>query len=162
MSALYEIADDWEYIVGLEVETEDDLEALNRLLGEVEGRFEEKAKRVAAYIRNLETDIDGHKAEEDRLATRRRNMARKVDGLKDYLKLNLNHLGLKKLDTDLFTIAVQANPPSVKILDEAKIPKDYWKPVDPVLDKKAILQTLKDGGTVEGAEIFCGDSLRIK
>lgn len=161
MATLYEIADDWESVVSMEVETEEDLNALNELLAEVEGRFEEKAKRVAAYIRNLETDIDGMKAEEDRLAGRRRSMARKVDGLKDYLKLQMHQLSLKKLDTGLFTIAVQANPPSVRIVDESVIPKEFWKVPDPVLDKKTLLQALKEN-PIPGAVIQQGESLRIK
>jgi len=162
MSTLYEIAGDWQTVVNLEVETEEDLEALNQLLGEVEGRFEEKAKRVAAYIRNLETDADGMKAEEDRLATRRKSMTRKVDGLKDYLKIQMAGLSMTKLETDLFTISVQKNPASVKVLDESKIPQEYWKVPAPVLDKKAVSEALKGGSFVEGAMLVQGESLRIK
>lgn len=161
MATLYEITDDWQTVVNFEVETEEDLEALNQLLAETEGRFEDKARKVAAYIRNIETDADGIKEEEDRLATRRKSLSRKIDGLKDYLEVQMKAIGSTKMDLQLFTISIQKNPPAVKVLDEARIPPEFWKVPAPVLDKTALKEALK-AGYVEGAMLVQGESLRIK
>lgn len=54
----------------------------------------------------------------------------------------------------LTTYSVQRNPPSVDVIDESKIDKSYFiEKTTRALDKKRILQELKMGVPVEGAEI---------
>lgn len=162
MESLYKIGDDFRKIMDMEVETEEDCNALNELLGEVQGRFEEKAKRVALYRQEILVTANAISIEEDRLHNRRVALENKANALKDYLAREMELIGQNRIDTDLVTIMFQNNPPSVKVLDEKAIPSVYWTPQEPKLNKKAVLDAIKDGEQVPGAEMVQGKSLRIK
>lgn len=49
------------------------------------------------------------------------------------------------------TLSLTKRPAKLVISTESDIPADYWKPADPVLDKKALTAALKDGATIPGA-----------
>jgi hypothetical protein len=58
----------------------------------------------------------------------------------------------KILEPD-FTLSIRAAPPSVVIINEADIPQEFWLPQPPKLDKRRILEALKTGIAVIGAEL---------
>ena len=61
-----------------------------------------------------------------------------------------------------FTATVRKAPPHVVIVDEAIIPQDYIIN-KPTINKRAILNTLKDGGQVEGAALSNpGNTLSVR
>jgi hypothetical protein len=72
------------------------------------------------------------------------------------------HLDMKRIKTELFTFNIQKNPPSVEVLNDSAIPKNYFVEQDPVLNKKAILADLKNGIEVPGAEMKQSEGLRIR
>lgn len=134
---------------------EDTLESLNDAI-------EEKAVGYAKVIKNIEGQVLAIKEEEKRLAERRRSLESNIKRLKENLELSMLDTGKKKIKTNLFTFNIQKNPPSVKILDEEAIPSDYLVKQKPKIDKKAIINDLKNGVEVEGVEIKQGESLRIR
>jgi hypothetical protein len=162
MEALYEITDDYLDVMHMDVETEDDLAALNALLDEIGGRFEEKAKRVALYRRTLEGEAAAIKAEEERLYGRRKALDRKAEGLKVYLATQMHMAGIPRIDSDLVTLVFQKNPPAVNIVDRTAILDIYLIPQEPTVNKKMIAEILKSGMPVPGAELVQSESLRIK
>src|SRR5688572_28593354 len=58
----------------------------------------------------------------------------------------------KILEPD-FTVSVRAVTPGVVITNEADIPEWFWIPQAPKLDKRRLLETLKSGTAVMGAEL---------
>ena len=58
----------------------------------------------------------------------------------------------KILEPD-FTVSIRAAPPSVIITSEPDIPEEFWVPQPPKLDKRRILEVLKLGTAVIGAEL---------
>lgn len=158
---LYELTSNYKNLEELldnpEIPQEMILEALN----EVQDNIEEKAVNIAKFIKNVATEADGLKAEEKRLSERRKSLENRADNLKEYLYGQLKLVGLNKLKTPLFSFGIQNNPPSVNVLDEAKIDESYFV-VKKELNKKAVLEALKSGQVVEGAEIKQGESLRIR
>lgn len=64
--------------------------------------------------------------------------------------------GLRRLETALGTISVKTVPPSVVVTEEADIPPEFWKRGDPKLDKRALLEALKDGTPIPGATLSNG------
>ena len=52
-----------------------------------------------------------------------------------------------------FTASLRAVPPAVVIVDEEQIPRDYWKPQPPRLDRQGLSAALKSGSTVPGATL---------
>ena len=134
---------------------EDTLESLNDAI-------EDKAVGYAKVIKNIEGQVLAIKEEEKRLAERRRSLESNIKRLKENLELSMLDTGKKKIKTNLFTFNIQKNPPSVKILDEEAIPSDYLVKQKPKIDKKAIINDLKNGVEVEGVEIKQDESLRIR
>jgi hypothetical protein len=59
---------------------------------------------------------------------------------------------VKILEPD-FTASIRPAPPSLVVTNEPDIPEQFWLPQPPKLDRRAILQMLKTGSAVMGAEL---------
>jgi uncharacterized protein YlxW (UPF0749 family) len=156
---LYELTTN--YLSLMEMAEEMDTDTLKDTLESIEEEINDKAENIAKLIKNLNADVDALKIEEKRLADRRKSLENKVTHLKEYLQNQLEVAGLDKVKRPTLTISIQNNPPSVKVLDE-KLLSDYMIPVEPKLDKKAILTALKEGMEVSGAELQQTRGVRIR
>ena len=61
--------------------------------------------------------------------------------------------GVEKLMQPDFTVSLRASPPGLTITSEEDIPEWFWVPQAPKLDKRAILDAIKAGTAVMGAEL---------
>jgi uncharacterized protein YoxC len=159
---LYELTQNY---LNLQVLLEDETigeDVINKALNEVDGEIEDKAENIAILIKNLESDAEGTKKEEDRLAVKRAALENRVKGLKIYLDTTMRAVNKLKFKTKLFSFNIQNNAPSVEVTDEKSIPKEYFVEQDPKLDRKALLAALKDGKEIQGATIKQTKSLRIR
>ena len=159
---LYELAENYLNLQELLENEEIDQEMITKALDEVGGELEDKAENIAKLIKTLEVDINGYKAEEKRLADKRKSLENRVKSLKEYLDSAMKLTGKKKFKGQLFSFNIQKNTPSVNILDDELIPEKYFIEQDPVLDKKSLLADLKNGEEIPGAEIKQTESLRIR
>ena len=157
---LYELAQNYAQLLEMAEEMESD--ALVDTLQSLEDAIEEKVENIAKLIRNLEADAKIIKEEEQRLAERRRAIEAKVDKLKMYLLEQLETAGLQKVKRPTITVAIQANPPSVDVIDETAIPIDFLIPQPAKVDKKSILERLKKGEAIPGAKLVQGRGVRIR
>lgn len=156
---LYELSQNYQMVLDMiEDGNEEYLDTLESL-GEA---LEEKAENTAKLIKSLDAQTEVIKAEEKRLADRRRALENKAKRMKDYLQENLEAAGIKKVKGQLLTVAIQKNPPSLNVVDESLIDQSYFVEQKPVLDKKALLQAIKDGAEVEGAELKQTEGVRIR
>lgn len=163
MSKLYEITERYQNLEMIWDNADENLkEILLSSLEEIKEEFNEKALNLVKYIKNIESDIDGFKAEEERLATRRKSLENQKESIKEYLYTEMVKIGQKKADLGLFKLNIQNNPPSVNVIDEKLIDKKYLIEQEPKIDKKAILNDLKNNVEVKGCEIKQGESLKIK
>lgn len=139
------------------------IEAVNDTLDALSGELEDKAINVAKFLRNMETMAEAIKNAETDMAKRRKALESRVKWLKDYLKGNMEHTGISKIECPYFKLSIQNNPSAVNILNEDVIPEQFkeavitWK-----IDKTAIKDTLKKGEAVPGAELVNGTRLVIK
>lgn len=70
---------------------------------------------------------------------------------------------LKKLELPKATISRKPVAPKALIVNEAEIPSRFWKPADPKLDRKAVLDALKAKESVPGAQLSNGsETISIK
>lgn len=63
----------------------------------------------------------------------------------------LQQMGLQKLVEADFTISVKNGAPVVDVIDEVRVPKEFWVPQEPKLNRGAIYKALKSGAEVPGA-----------
>lgn len=133
------------------------IEALNHVTEDITT----KSESICMLIKNYEGDIEKFKLEEKRLSTNRKTLENKIEGLKAYLKANIQATGLKKVKGNVFTITLVKSQSSLVIDDDNNIPNEYIK-LNPTYNKSAIKDYLKSGGTFEGVKLVESESLRIK
>ena len=156
---LYELSGAYAEIQELMQEGEEDLEDT---LEALEDAIEDKAIGYAKVIRNLESRAKVIREEEKRFAERRRAIENNIKRLKESLQESLEFNDIQKMTTDLFTFNIQNNPPSVKVVDEKVIPHEYLIEQQPKIDRRSLLNDLKNGKVIKGAEIHQGKSIRIR
>lgn len=163
MIKLYELTEMYKNVWDLIADEDIDIEMLEVALQNIEDNIELKADNMAKLIKNIDGDVLALKEEEKRLASRRKALENKQTNIKSYLESQLLSMGVDKVKTTLFTVALQNNPPSVKFTNEDLIPEMYKKEVTTItIPKKEILDAIKNGIEVPGAEIIQGKSLRIR
>lgn len=123
--------------------------------------FEEKAEAYAKVVKTLEMDIAGLDEEIQRMTKRKATIKNNIDRLKRSLEGAMIATGKRKFKTPLFGFCIQKNPPSLNVLDETKIPAEFWIEQQPKLDKKAALAYVKEN-KVDWAELSQTESLRIR
>lgn len=156
---LYELSQS--YLEVLELIEEGDTD-LTDTLESITDAIEDKVENIAKLVKTVEAEAAGVESEEKRLADRRKSLQNHAKRLKQFAEEAMIATGQKKIKGPLFTVAIQKNPPSVQVSDESLIPKVYFVAQAPKLDKKEVLQDLKNGVAVPGAEIHQGESIRIR
>jgi transcriptional regulator of heat shock response len=157
---LYELSQN--YVQLLELADSLDQETFQDTLSSLEEAIEDKAENVAKLIKCLDSDCKAIKEEEQRLVDRRKALENKISSIKEYLQNQMEVAGLNKVKRPTITISIQANPPSVEVMDESLIPSTYMVPQPSKIDKRAILTALKEGEFIPGASIKQSMGVRIK
>lgn len=160
MAKLYELTTGYKNIEYL-IEMGESTEELEAVLNSIGGEIEDKAENIAKIIKNNEADIKAFKEEEKRIAERRKTLENDVKRLKEYLFNNMKMTGKTKFKRGTFSFNIAKNPASVEITNADIISSDY-KVLTETLDKRAILQDLKQGKDVQGAILAYSEGLRIR
>ena len=146
MANIYDITQDYLTILEMAQDPEIDPQLIADTFEAIDGELEMKAESYAKVMKNLEGDIKALKAEEDRLALKRKTIENNIKRMKTTLKDVMEITGKTKFKTELFSFNIQNNPPSVVMdtTDIKSIPKKYLKTKDPEIDKAAIKEALLD------------------
>ena len=163
--ALYEIAD--EYLVNLQRLAELDLDeqTISDTLEGLSGELEVKATNVAMFARNLEASAEAIKGAEAQMAARRKAIENRAGRLRQYLKDNMERVGILKIEGPMFALSIRKNPPAVHVEALELVPLEFFNPPmppPPVLDKKRVADALKSGKDVPGCRMEQGTRLEIK
>ncbi len=153
---LYDIAEIYENLENI-----DDEVAVAAAMDAVDAALEEKLESTAKVIRNLEAEADGLEVEEKRLKARKMAVKNRIADIKGYVQGNLEAMGKDKVTSGIFKWSIQANAPSVNILDESLIPDDYWK-IERKPMKTEIKKAIESGELTEGVELVRTKSLRLR
>ena len=148
MAQLYKLAQNYQNLWELVEDESIDLNIVETALQDIEGQIKEKAENLAYFIKSLGSDVEIIKAEENRLAARRKALENKQTWLKNYLHTQLEIAGVDK----------------VKTTDEAIVPTQFKTviPASYTIDKNAIKDAIKRGEEVPGCSLSQGRSLRIR
>ena len=108
-----------------------------------------KSASIIGYIRNTELLIEAMKSEEKRISDTRKMGEAKLDKFKQYVKENMEKLGLDKIPTELGILSIAKNPMSVEVEDENEIPKEFKnEKITISIDKIAIKNHFKETGEI--------------
>lgn len=122
--------------------------------------IEEKADAYAKIDKMLDAEIKALAAEITRLTSRKKTLENNQDRLKRNLESSMIALGKTKFKTLLFSFGIQKNPVTVNVI--GKVPKRFYIPQEPKLDKKALIEYVKEHGNTKYAELTQSESLRIR
>lgn len=165
MTTLYELTGKRLELQKELAELDFDTQTINDTL---EGESKELSEKIESYgfvIRNMDSFIESMKAEEKRMADRRKAHENKVERIRQWLFENMLVCGISKIECPAFQISIANNPPKVMIDDESIIPDDLMvkhEAPPPSPDKKAILAKLKAEESVPGCHMESGKRLVIK
>ena len=165
MANIYEITQDYLRIMEMASDPELNPEVIADTFEGIEGELEIKAENYAKVMKNLEGDIAALKAEEERLAKKRKAIENNIKRMKGTLQEAMELTGKTKFKTELFSFGIQKNAPSVVIdaADIRDIPEEYLKFKEPEVDKTAIKNAINAGVDFEGlAHLEVSQSLRIR
>lgn len=133
--------------------TEEEIQALIDSLESIDDLIENKCENTAKLMKNIESDIKALKDEEDRLAKRRKVLQNKHDSIKSYMQSMLESSGKNSVNAGLFKVRLQANPPSLNVIDPTIVPDTYKIAQDPKIDTKSLLDAVKKGEVIKGVEL---------
>ena len=154
---LYELTEIYQNLLDLDLEEEE----LQGHLKNIDDEIEIKAENIAKVLRDLEAEAEAYKKEIERFTLKKQGAENRAKKLKVYLQEAMEAVDKKKFKTDLFSFNIQKNAPSLKILDESKIPEDFYK-IERKLDKVEFKKAVKEGLYEEAAELVQSESLRIR
>jgi len=148
---LYELTAQWNEIQSMDF----DSQTIDDTLESIEGDIKDKAKNIGFVNANFDAQIDAIDKEVSRLAGMKKVVTNKQESLKDYLRMNMEATGIKKIECELFTITLR-KPSDIVVIDDAEsVPRDYYRIVESV-DKSMVKKALKDGHVVKGARLGKG------
>ena len=157
MTTIYTLTGD---LLAIQRMIEDGVEGLDDTLESIELAVADKLEGYAMVIKNIQSDIDGLKAEEKRLSDRRKAMENNVERMKQAMRDALLTVEGNRLKTDKFTFSFRKST-SVQITDETLIPPQFIETETKVV-KTDIAKMLKDGAQIPGASLVENQSLQIK
>lgn len=158
---LYELVGAYQNIAEMLDNQEVDQEVIRQALEQVEGDFDKKVENIAKLIKTMQSEAKALKAEEMRLANRRKSIESHIQWLRNYTQQQMEALNKKKIKTPLFTIYTQKSHPRVNIVNEDVIP-GYFKIPQIKIDSRAILEEWKMGKQIPGVRIEQSETLQIR
>ena len=161
---LYKISDALLSILAASEETGELTPEQAEQLTALEGDFKDKVQSVCQVVRQWQSDAEAAKVEVARLSALATSRTRLADGLKSYLKVQMEATGQDKVKTDLFAVRIQKNSvPSCKVDIEATTLPPRFQRVTVEADKAALVDAFKAGELLpEGVEVVFGSHLRIQ
>lgn len=143
MATLYEI--DEEILNCVDMETGEIIDV--ERLGQLQLAREDKVEGIALWIKNLLSDADAIKSEEEKLAQRRKANENKAKNLKEYLSKFLNG---QKFKTPKVSISYRKSE-SVEVTDISKLDDDYLKFAEPTVDKTKVKKSIESRHCITGS-----------
>lgn len=125
---------------------------------------DKKIDNYCAFVRELILRAEARKAEADRLSQRALQCERLADNLKERLHMALKTMGIKKVETELYTVS-RVNNGGKLPLDIADDVPDAYTTLETVVkvDKERIRKELEEGATLAFAKLGeRGERLSIK
>lgn len=141
---------------------EDQAEADRLISTALDGLLPAKVEGYCGLIRSLRLEAEAYAAEEKRLAGHRLAREGLAARLTERLQAGLEVACLDKMKAGLFTVAIQASPPTVEIARDAEIPSEFLTAQEPKVDRRGLLAAVKGGREIPGVRLTQGRHLRIR
>jgi hypothetical protein len=162
MLRLYEIAADLRGL--LETGIDDETGEMSDELTTALATFDGKATSVAAYVLNIEAEVDAVKSAISRLMNRRRALEARGERMREYLSRNMKACGITRIDAKDGTFCVRFYPERDEQLtvDPAVALPEAFLRIKTEPDKAKLKAAIKAGEPVpSGVHLVRNDRLTI-
>ena len=162
---LYKLADEYRALAAKLEELTDDPVVISDTLEGESLALEDKARAVACFIANIEAEAEVYAAHAKTLADKGRAIQKRADGLRDYLKTNMERCGITEIKPNGAgpALKIKQNPEAVEVTDASLVPEEFLAPPPPRSpDKTAIKAALKAGQELSFARLTRGTRLEVK
>jgi len=126
---LYELGPEYEAIVDLPLETDDEqdtcVEELSRSLEAIRGEVGPKVLALAKVVLSLDAEADLLEGHARMLLARAGSRRRRVEFLRRWLQLQMEGAEINKLKDPFVTVWLQESPAAVDVVDEANVPAEF-------------------------------------
>lgn len=157
MPSLFEISTSYEAAFLSMIDEDVPDHVIEDTLEGLEFEFEEKGRNIAAFFQNLEADAKAMKTAEARIKERRQTLERKIERIKDYLRVNMARAGITAIECPYFCVKLGAALDVVEIEDADKIPEEFITvKTTSSPNKTTIKAAIKSGQDVPGAILTKG------
>lgn len=162
MITLRDLNESYMNIMTILDDAEADQDSLIAALNEINETADEKIVNIIKVIKEYEDRNKAIKEEQARLKQLETINKNAIERLKDYAKQSMLLRNQKKIVSDLYTITLANNPPSVVLRDENRVPDEFKiTKTETKVDKKSLKEFLKNN-TVDYAYLESKQSLMIK
>jgi len=163
---LYEIAEEYRALLAMmdsSEEDEIDEDSFLLALDALQADFSAKATNIACLIKEVTAESAAVAATAGNLIARARRLDQRADLLRDYLRVQMQIIGLNHAADSRISVTLKKNPPSVR-LDTDTIPLEYCRiiPERREPDKTALKAALKAGVAIPGCELIQTTRLDIQ
>ena len=111
---------------------------------------------VGAIVRSALTDealAEGLKGRIKEMETRLERLSDRASKRRAIARDVMVETEIKRITAPDFTISIRAGSPSLIVVEESLIPKNFWEPRDPKLNRAGLLTELKSGAAIPGAQL---------
>ena len=168
MPTLYELTGQMQLLYSLMSDPEADPELVADSLEAVSGERDVKLDGSGRVRAQMKADIAAIKAEEERLANRRKVMENNLKRMEEHVKDSMIATGDTKIKTELFTFSIQKNPPKLvhDVEDYRRYDPKFRIIREPEIDWKKVKEALADPDEAlflkDLVHLEQGESLRIR
>ena len=165
MNSLYEITNSFLNLMNKAEEGEITEEEYNKIGEELALQLQAKSPNLIGYYQNENSLIEAIDSQIKRLQELKKVKQNNLDRYKQYLKDNMERLGITKLETEIGSMSIAKSPISVEIINEEAIPNEFKQIITTTkIDKKAISDNFKSTGEIPDGVVIHTDNtnLRIK
>lgn len=163
---LYELTAEYEALLAALENNEIPEEAINDTLDALAGDIKQKADSIACALKNLDAEISAITAEENRLASRRKQKQAAYVRLETYIANELSRIGIDKIETPRNKISFRRSEKVVcsdSFLSWAMSERDdlltYPAPKPNLTEIK---NAIRNGETIPGATIQTNHNIQIR
>lgn len=159
MINLYEVSGAVKQLAEMLSEGEIDQQTYNDTISSLGA--ENAIEDVIKAIRNYQAEAEALKAEADKLTAKRKAAEATADRLKAMVMDYMKSTEQSSVTAGVFKVS-KGSTKAVSIYDEKALPGIYLVEQPPKPDKAAMLQALKLGEEIPGAELITNEHIKIK
>lgn len=165
MASLYELSAEYAEFLDAyaNAQNEDEAAEILQSLVDIHGELTEKAENYVRVIKNVQSDVDGYKAEAKRLSAKAKAGENLIDRLKGAMLDAMKLTDTPVIQTSIGKWRLQPNPYKCVVTDWTKIPMEFREPQPDKVDNAGLIKHFKATGELfDGCEITQSMGVRFQ